>query len=160
MSSAVCPTSSRLNVCGYFRRSLMCTPSAWGGIKARHTCSTYSWWLSWLDSGCVGEEFSKWFPKFLHLLTHLSSESRLLSPVWYRIEETLRCWSCFAVSQLRFCMSFCSLFLEDAPLRSVVASHIPRFFSVPEKVERKRENGDIAWRRSSLSRAWAAEMVT
>ena len=43
------------------------------------------------------------------------------------------------------CSSF-SLFLEDASLRSFV--------------ERKRENGDSAWRRSSLLRAWVAEIVT
>ena len=36
----------------------------------------------------------------------------------------------------------------------------PKILCAPEKEERKRENGDITWRRSSLSRAWAAEMVT
>ena len=36
----------------------------------------------------------------------------------------------------------------------------PKILCAPEKEERKRENGDIAWRRSSLSRAWAAEIVT
>ena len=34
----------------------------------------------------------------------------------------------------------------------------PKILCTPEK-RRKRENGDIAWRRSSLSRAWAAEIV-
>ena len=52
-----------------------------------------------------------------------------------------------------------SLFLEDAPLLSFLASHIPRLFAHPKK-KKERENGDIAWRRSSLSRAWAAEIVT
>ena len=51
-----------------------------------------------------------------------------------------------------------SLFLEDAPLLSFMASHIPRFFVRPKKKkERKRQNGDIKWCRSSLSLAWAAE---
>ena len=36
----------------------------------------------------------------------------------------------------------------------------PKILCTFEKEERKRENGDIAWRRSSLSRAWAAEIVT
>ena len=36
----------------------------------------------------------------------------------------------------------------------------PKILFVAKKEERKRENGDIAWRRSSLSRAWEAEMVT
>ena len=36
----------------------------------------------------------------------------------------------------------------------------PKILCAPKKEERKRENGDIAWRRSSLSRAWAAEIVT
>ena len=36
----------------------------------------------------------------------------------------------------------------------------PKILCVPEKEERKRENGDIAWRRSSLSQAWAAEIMT
>ena len=35
----------------------------------------------------------------------------------------------------------------------------PKILCTPKKEERKRENGDIAWRRSSLSRAWAAEIV-
>ena len=35
----------------------------------------------------------------------------------------------------------------------------PKILCALEKVERKRENVDIAWRRS-LSRAWAAEIVT
>ena len=56
--------------------------------------------------------------------------------------------------------SFFSLFLEDAPLRSSVASHIPRFFARPKKKKGQREDGEIAWRSSSLSRAWAAEVVT
>ena len=43
-------------------------------------------------------------------------------------------------------------------LLSFTASHIPRFCA-PKKVERKRENGNIAWRRSPLSRAWAGEFV-
>ena len=36
----------------------------------------------------------------------------------------------------------------------------PTILCVPKKDKRKRENGDIAWRRSSLSQAWAAEIVT
>ena len=36
----------------------------------------------------------------------------------------------------------------------------PKILCVPKKEERKTENGDIAWRRSSLSLAWAAEIVT
>ena len=56
--------------------------------------------------------------------------------------------------------AFFSLFLEDARLLSFMASHIPRFSVLPEKEERKRENGDIAWHRSSLSQAWMAEIVT
>ena len=51
----------------------------------------------------------------------------------------------------------CSPQMEDARLLSFVASHIPTFFS--EKEERKREKGDIAWRRSSLLQAWVAEIV-
>ena len=39
--------------------------------------------------------------------------------------------------------SFFSLFLEDAPLR------YPKILCTPEKKEQMRENGDIAWRRSS-----------
>ena len=49
--------------------------------------------------------------------------------------------------------AFFSLFLEDAPLLTIVASHIPRFFACSKK------NGDIAWRSSSLSQAWAAEIA-
>ena len=56
--------------------------------------------------------------------------------------------------------AFLSLFLEDARLLSFVASNNPRFLCVPKKEERKRKNGNIAWHRSSLSRAWAAEIVT
>ena len=37
--------------------------------------------------------------------------------------------------------SFCSLFLEDAPLRSFVASHIPRFFAHPKN---KKEGAKMA----------------
>ena len=40
--------------------------------------------------------------------------------------------------------AFFSLFLEDAPLLSFVASHIPRFFVCLKKEERKRENSDTA----------------
>ena len=36
----------------------------------------------------------------------------------------------------------------------------PKILCAPEKEERKTENGDIAWRRSSLSRAWVAEIMT
>ena len=36
----------------------------------------------------------------------------------------------------------------------------PKILSRPKKAERKRENGDVAWRGSSLSWAWAAEIVT
>ena len=36
----------------------------------------------------------------------------------------------------------------------------PKILCVPKKGKRKRENGDIAWRGSSLSQAWAAEVVT
>ena len=36
----------------------------------------------------------------------------------------------------------------------------PKILCVPEKEEGKGENSDIAWRRSSLSRAWATEIVT
>ena len=35
----------------------------------------------------------------------------------------------------------------------------PAILCTPEKAERNRENGDIAWRRSSLLWAWAAEIV-
>ena len=35
----------------------------------------------------------------------------------------------------------------------------PHISQEPKKEESKRENGDIAWRRSSLSQAWAAEIV-
>ena len=52
-----------------------------------------------------------------------------------------------------------SLFLEDAPLLSFVASHIPRFFARSKK-KKERENGDIAWGSSSISWAWASEIVT
>ena len=56
--------------------------------------------------------------------------------------------------------SFFSLFLEDAPLRSFVASHIPRFFAHPKKKKEREKMATFGWRRSSLSRAWAAEIVT
>ena len=46
-----------------------------------------------------------------------------------------------------------SLFLEDAPLRILCGLAYPKILCVPGKEERKRENGDIMWRRSSLSRA-------
>ena len=36
----------------------------------------------------------------------------------------------------------------------------PKILWAPEKEKRKTENGDIACRRSSLSQAWAAEIVT
>ena len=36
----------------------------------------------------------------------------------------------------------------------------PKILCMPEKLERRRENGDIVWCRSSLSRTWAAEIVT
>ena len=36
----------------------------------------------------------------------------------------------------------------------------PKILCTPEKEERMRENGDIAWSRSTLLRAWVAEMVT
>ena len=36
----------------------------------------------------------------------------------------------------------------------------PKILCRPEKVDRKTEYGDIAWCRSSLSRAWAAEIMT
>ena len=49
-----------------------------------------------------------------------------------------------------------SLFLEDAPLLFFVASSTPRFFACPKK---QKERGDIAWPRSSLLWAWAAEIV-
>ena len=42
----------------------------------------------------------------------------------------------------------------------LVASHIPRFSARAKKEDRKRENGDIAWCRSSPSRAWVAEIMT
>ena len=35
--------------------------------------------------------------------------------------------------------AFSSLFLEDAPLLSFMASHIPKFFVQPKKEERKKE---------------------
>ena len=61
--------------------------------------------------------------------------------------------------------AFFSLFLDDALLLCFVASHIPRFFALPKKKkerkkERKKENGNITWHRSSLSRAWTAEIAT
>ena len=60
----------------------------------------------------------------------------VLSPerVRYRSVSSVTSWS----SSLR--CSFVSLFLEDAPLRSFVTSHIPRFFVRPKmKKERKKE---------------------
>ena len=36
----------------------------------------------------------------------------------------------------------------------------PKILRAPDKEERNRGNGDITWRRLSLSRAWAAEIVT
>ena len=47
--------------------------------------------------------------------------------------------------------AFFSLSLEDAQLLSFVASHTPDFLRARKKEERKRENGNIAWCRSSLS---------
>ena len=35
--------------------------------------------------------------------------------------------------------SFFSLFLEDAPLLSIVASHIPRFFARPKKKKERKK---------------------
>ena len=36
----------------------------------------------------------------------------------------------------------------------------PKVLCAPKKEERKKENGDITWRRSSLLQAWVAEIVT
>ena len=55
--------------------------------------------------------------------------------------------------------SFFSLLLEDAPLRSFVASHIPRLFVCPKKNEREKMATSRVVDRA-LSRAWAAEIVT
>ena len=35
----------------------------------------------------------------------------------------------------------------------------PKILCAPEKENRERENGDIGWRRSSLSWTWAAEIM-
>ena len=52
-----------------------------------------------------------------------------------------------------------SLFLEDAPLWSFVASHIPRLFARPKK-KKEREKMETSRGVDRLSPAWAAEIVT
>ena len=78
-----------------------------------------------------------------------SFDGRIWRPITsQRLVTAVAIWGSFQMRPTN--AVFFSLFLEDTPLQS---------FFAPKKEERKRENGDIAWRRSSLSPAWVAQIV-
>ena len=100
---------------------------------------------------------------------------------WERLQCRSGLWDTCAVSQFRVYIlqrsiwrlsqiegsSKCSpqmllLFPVFGGCMATILHHLtyPKMLCVPKIEERKSENGKITWRRSSLSQAWAAEIVT
>ena len=122
--------------------------------------------------------------KFINsFMPHKLQNNKMVVILWSASHRGFNIWDTAAVSQLRSASfrgasegqlhhnaerslsqsegssrgSFFSMFLEDMILHGLT---YPKILCAPKKEERKRVNGDIAWRRSSPSWAWVAEIMT